>query len=397
MKKKKFLIGGGIVLVIALIVIGNLLKKDSGIEVITEKVVRGTVQQKVTGSGQIKAATEVKVSAQVAGKIIRLHVKEGDHVKKGQLLVELDPQRYIASVQQAESQLLAAKANEKKAHSELMRTKQLYQRKLVSQADLEAAEANYEAAMSNRLQAEAALKEAQDSLDKTRLFSTIDGIVTRVNKEEGEMTLGAQFQEDVILVVSDLSIMEAVVEVDENDVVNVQLGDSALVEVDAFPDTTYRGLVTKIAHSAVTRGRGTTEQVTNFEVTVTIDNPDPRFRPGMSTTVDILTKRLDNVLKVPIQAVTVRSKDEIEGLNNKNSVNESSTVDEKDLKEVVFVVKDGKAVIKPVKLGISDDTHYAVLKGLEEGDEVITGPFRVLTKTLKNGQAVRIKKEVKKD
>ena len=399
MNKKKIFIIGGIVLVLVLIIVGNLLKKDSGIEVIVEKVTRGTVQQKVTGSGQIKPATEVKISAQVAGKIVRLHVKEGDRVKRGQLLVELDPERYIASVQQAESRLLAAKANEKKAHSELLRTKQLFERKLVSKAELEAAEAAYEAAMSNRMQAEGALKEAQDALDKTRLYATIDGVVTRVNKEEGEMTLGAQFQEDVILVVSDLSVMEAVVEIDENDVVNIELGDSAIVEVDAFPDTTYRGVVTEIAHSAITRGQGTTEQVTNFEVTITVDDPDPRFRPGMSTTVDILTKRMDNVLKVPIQAVTVRSKKEIEGKEKKNSkaTSEDEKQNEKDLQEVVFVYKDGKALIKPVKLGISDDTHYAVLEGLEEGDMVITGPFRVLTKTLKNGQTVRIKKEGKKD
>ncbi len=397
---KKYWIAGGIFLFIVLIIAANLLKKEKGVEVMTEKVVRGTVQQKVTGSGQIKPAVEVKVSAQVAGKIIRIYVKEGDHVKKGQLLVELDPQKYKASVERAQSSLLAAKANEKKAKSDLDRTKELYQKHLVSEADLEAAEANYEAAVSNRMQAEASLKEAQDALDKTMLYASMDGMVTKVNKEEGEMTLGAQFQEDVILVVSDLSVMEAVVEVDENDVVNIQKGDSAVVEVDAFPDTTYRGVVTKIAHSAITKGLGTAEQVTNFEVTITIENPDPRFRPGMSTTVDILTKRLDNVLRVPIQAVTVRSEDVIEKAlhknkkttTKKNETDEETFAEKKQkMKEVVFIVKDGKAFLRPVKLGISDDTHYAVLKGLQEGDEVITGPFRILNKTLKNGQAVQIK------
>ncbi len=397
---KKYWITGGIILVIVLLVIANIAKKDKGVEVMAEKVLRGTVQQKVTGSGQIKPAVEVKVSAQVAGKIIRIYVKEGDHVKKGQLLVELDPQKYKASVERAQSSLLAAKANEKKAKSDLERTQELYKKHLISAADLEAAEANYEAAVSNRMQAEASLKEAQDALDKTMLYASIDGVVTKVNKEQGEMTLGAQFQEDVILIVSDLSVMEAVVEVDENDVVNINKGDSAIVEVDAFPDTTYHGIVTKIAHSAITKGLGTAEQVTNFEVTVTLDNPDPRFRPGMSTTVDILTKRLDNVLKVPIQAVTVRSEDEIEKALNKNSKTrdkkkstkkESLAEKKQKMKEVVFIIKDGKAVLRPVKLGISDDTHYAVLSGLNEGDEVITGPFRLLNKTLKDGQAVRIK------
>ncbi len=397
---KKYWIAGGIVLVIVLLVIANIAKKDKGPEVMTEKIVRGTVQQKVTGSGQIKPATQVKVSAQVAGKIIRIYVKEGDHVKKGQLLVELDPQKYKASVERAQSSLLAAKANEKKAKSDLDRTKELYQKHLISEADLEAAEANYEAAVSNRMQAEASLKEAQDALDKTMLYASMDGVVTKLNKEEGEMTLGAQFQEDVILVVADLSVMEAVVEVDENDVVNIQKGDSAIVEVDAFPDTTYRGVVTQIAHSAITKGLGTAEQVTNFEVTVTLQKPDPRFRPGMSTTVDILTKRLDNVLKVPIQAVTVRSEEEIEKALHPNKKSKSKTQEESDetfqekkqkMKEVVFIVKEGKARLRPVKLGISDDTHYAVLRGLTEGDEVITGPFRLLNKTLHDGQVVRIK------
>ncbi len=393
---KKYLIGGAIVLVLAAIIVANLIKKDTGVEVLAEKVVRGTIQQKVTGSGQIKPAIEVKVSAQVAGKIIRLYAKEGDYVKKGRLLVELDPAKYQANVERAESSLLSAKANEKKAHSDLMRTQELFNRNLISKSDLESAQANYEAAMSNRLQAEAALREAQDALSKTRLFASMDGVVTKVNKEEGEMALGAQFQEDVILVVSDLSIMEAVVEVDENDVVNIELGDSAVVEVDAFPDTTFRGVVSKIAHSAITKGLGTAEQVTNFEVTVTVENPDPHFRPGMSTTVDILTKRLDNVLKVPIQAVTVRSEKEIESTDktdsdSENTEEESLGEKKEKMKEVVFIIEDGKAVIRPVKLGISDDTHYAILDGLKEGEEVITGPFRVLNKTLKNGQPVRVK------
>ncbi len=396
---KKYLIAGGIALILVLIVVANIMKKDKGVEVMTEKVTYGTVQQKVTGSGQIKPAVEVKVSAQVAGKIIHIYVKEGDLVKKGQLLVELDPQKYKASVSRAQSSLLAAKANEKKAKSDLDRTKELYKKHLVSEADLEAAEANYEAAVSNRLQAEASLREAQDALDKTQLYASMDGMVTKLNKEEGEMTLGAQFQEDVILVVSDLSVMEAVVEVDENDVINIKKGDSAIVDVDAFPDTSFKGVVTKIAHSAITKGLGTAEQVTNFEVTVTVQHPDPRFRPGMSTTVDILTKRLDNVLKVPIQAVTVRSKDEIKNAKNKKirkkakvQEEEKSPAEKKsEMKEVVFIVKKGKAALRPVTLGISDDTHYAVLRGLKEGDEVITGPFRLLNKTLKDGQPVRIK------
>ncbi len=392
---KKYYIGGGILLLLILVVVANLLKKDKGIEVTAEKVTRGVVQQKVTGSGQIRPAVQVKVSAQVAGKIVQLNAREGDRVRKGQLLVALDPEKYIASVERAKSSLYAAQANEKKAKSDLERSRELFAKKLISQSEFEGAEANYEAAVSNRMQAEASLKEAEDALNKTRLYATMNGVVTKINKEVGEMALGAQFQEDVIMVVSDLSKMEAIVEVDENDVVDIHPGDSAKVEVDAFPDTVFDGRVTEIANSAITKGLGTQEQVTNFEVTITIDNPDPRFRPGMSTTVDILTRRLENVLKVPIQAVTVRERKVLRKTKQVEDTvsDEEASAEEKKMQEVVFVIEDGRAAVRPVKLGISDDTHYAVLSGVSEGEWVITGPFKILNKTLKDGDPVHRKKK----
>ena len=394
---KRWLIVTGIIIVVGAIIAFNFLRKEKGIEVTTEIVKKGTVQQVVTGSGQIKPAVEVKVSAQVAGKIVALYAKEGDRVHKGQLLVALDPQQYKASVERAESSLLAGKANEKKALSELKRSKELFQQNLISEAEYEAAEANYESALSARMQAEASLKEAKDALSKTKLYATMDGVVTRLNKEQGEMAIGAQFQEDVIMVVSDLSVMEAVIEVDENDVVNVSIGDSADVELDAFPDTVFHGVVTEIANSAITKGLGTQEQVTNFEVTIRLDNPDKRFRPGMSTTVDIKTKRLDDVVKVPIQAVTVREKSRLKKKQNveEHASASESSADSEEMQETVFVVEDGRAVARPVKIGISDDTHYAVLSGLEEGEEVITGPFKILNKTLNDQDLVEVKKSKK--
>ncbi|HID38610.1 MAG TPA: efflux RND transporter periplasmic adaptor subunit [Calditrichaeota bacterium] len=394
---KRWLIGAGLIIVIGAIIAFNFLRKEKGIEVTTEKVKKGIVQQVVTGSGQIKPAVEVKVSAQVAGKIIALYAKEGDRVRRGQLLVALDPQQYKASVERAESSLMAGKANEKKALSELKRSRELYQQHLISEAEYEAAEANYESALSARMQAEASLKEAKDALSKTKLYATMNGVVTRLNKEQGEMAIGAQFQEDVIMVISDLSIMEAVIEVDENDVVNVSIGDSADVELDAFQDTVFHGVVTEIANSAITKGLGTQEQVTNFEVTIRLDNPDKRFRPGMSTTVDIKTKRLDDVVRVPIQAVTVREKSRLQKKQNieeHQSEAESSTGNE-EMQEVVFIVENGHAIARPIKLGISDDTHYAVLSGLEEGEEVITGPFKILNKTLNDQDLVEVKKRKK--
>lgn len=391
------LIIAAVVIVIGALVVVNLLKKEKGKEVSAEKITSGTVQQKVTGSGQIKPAVEVKISAQVAGKIVKLKIKEGDQVQKGMLLVALDPSQYQAAVERAESSLLAAKANEKKALSDLKRGQELFQRKLISQAELESLQAGYESAESSRMQNEASLREAGDALSKTKLFATMDGVVTRLNKEIGEMAIGAQFQEDVIMVVSDLSVMESVVEIDENDVINIHINDSALVELDAFADTTFNGVVTEIANSAITKGLGTQEQVTNFEVTITLKNPDVRFRPGMSTTVDILTKRLQKVLRVPIQSVTVRDKNELQAENEKKKTSDDSPASKKEMIEVVFVIEEDRAVAKPVKLGISDDTHYALKSGLEENDMVITGPFKLLNKTLKNKDLVSLKKKNKND
>lgn len=399
---KKIVIIAVIVLIIVALVVANFLKKEKGVEVDIAKVERGTVTQKVNGSGQIRPEVEVKVSANVAGKITNLHAEEGDSVKKGQLLVELDQEQYLAALERSESNLLSMRANEKKLKSELLRAENLRDKGLMSEAEFEAAVAAFEASESNTKQAEAAVKEARDKLSKTLLHSDMDGIVTKLNKEAGEIALGAQFQEDVIMIVADLSRMEAAIEVDENDVVNVTLGDTADVEIDAFVDTTFKGVVTKIANSATIKGLGTQEQVTNFEVTVALVNYNEKFRPGMSTTVDVITESKHDVLKVPIQSVTVREK---ETLKKRPDVEDKSTDEndkadsdqdkKKDMIEVVFCVEENKAIAKSIKLGISDDTHYEVLSGLEEDETVITGPFRVLSRTLQNEDLVEMKEKNK--
>ena len=398
------------VLVIAVVafILANVLKKEKGIEVDVEKVQTGTVTQKVTGSGQIRPEVQVKVSSTVAGKILKLHAEEGDTVKKGRLLVELDQEQYIAALERAESSLLSMLASQKKMKNDMDRSKDLYAKGLMSEAEFQAVEASYEAAISNTSQAQAAVREAKDRLSKTRLYSDMDGVVSRLNKEAGEMTLGSQFQEDVIMIVADLSKMEAAIEVDENDVINISLGDSSAIEIDAFGDTTFKGTVTEIANSATIKGLGTQEQVTNFQVVVTLKDFNKRFRPGMSTTVDMITETRNNVIKVPIQAVTVREKDKLEkrpdveerAVQNEpgsTGSDEKTSKDKKNLKEVVFCIEDGKAVAKPVELGISDDTHYEIKSGLQAGETVITGPFRILSKTLKTGDLLTIKKESKKE
>lgn len=401
--KKILIIGGAVVVVFALVLV-NILKKEKGTAVDIEKITRGTIMQKVTGSGQIRPEVQVKISARVAGKILKLYAEEGDRVKKGQLLVELDQEQYQAAFERTESTLLSMRANEKKLKSDLIRAKDLHEQGLMSEAEFEAVQASYEAAESNTRQAQASVKEAKDALAKTRLHADMDGTVSRLNKEEGEIALGAQFQEDVIMIVADLTKMEAAIEIDENDVINVSMGDTAEVEIDAFADTTFNGVVTQIANSATVKGLGTQEQVTNFEVTVALLDYNEKFRPGMSTTVDIITETQDDVLKVPIQAVTVRPKDKLEkkpGVEehpeSESSEEESTTNEGKkpEMIEVVFCVEDNKAVSKPVKLGISDDTHYVVISGVEEDDEVITGPFRVLSRTLKNDDLIEYEKKKK--
>lgn len=401
---KKILIIGGVVVVVIVLVLVNILKKEKGTAVDVEKITRGTIMQKVTGSGQIRPEVQVKISARVAGKILKLYAEEGDRVKKGQLLVELDQEQYQAALERAESTKLSMRANEKKLKSDLIRAKNLHEQGLMSEAEFEAVQASHEAAESNTRQAQASVKEAKDALAKTRLHADMDGTVSMLNKEEGEIALGAQFQEDVIMIVADLTKMEAAIEIDENDVVNVSMGDTADVEIDAFADTTFKGVVTKIANSATVKGLGTQEQVTNFEVTVALFDYNEKFRPGMSTTVDIITETRDDVLKVPIQAVTVRPKDKLEkkpGVEehpeSESSEEEGTTSKDKkpEMIEVVFCVEDNKAVSKPVKLGISDDTYYVVISGVEEGDEVITGPFRVLSRTLKNDDLIEYEKKKK--
>lgn len=393
---KKFIIIAVIVVALAALITLNVLKKEQGVEVEVEKVEIGKVVQSVTGSGQIRPEVQVKVSANVAGKIIKLHAEEGDYVKKGQLLVELDPEQYVAALARAKSNMLSMRANEKKLKSELNRARDLKTQGLISEADFEAAEASYEAAVSNTQQAVANVDEAKDMLAKTKLSSDMDGIVTDLNKEEGEIALGAQFQEDVIMVVSDLSRMEAAIEVDENDVVNVSLNDTSEIEIDAFPDTTFKGVVTQIANSATVKGLGTQEQVTNFEVTVALIEYNEKFRPGMSTTVDIITETRDNVLKVPIQAVTTREKEKLQKKRNieehsDENESENKTDKKEEMVEVVFVVNDNHALAKPVKLGISDDSHYEIISGINEGDLVVTAPFRVLSRTLQTDDLVEVK------
>ncbi|MFZ5518520.1 MAG: efflux RND transporter periplasmic adaptor subunit [Candidatus Zhuqueibacterota bacterium] len=411
MSKKKLFIVLGVVLVIVIFIIINLKKRSGNeIQVQVDKVKKGDITQVVSASGKIQSQTEVNISANVSAEIIGIYVKEGDAVSKGQLLVELDGTKYRAAVERALSTKKSAEASLKKAQNDYNRIKDLFNQNLTSSAQLEDAEANLKLSESQVDQAAAGVSQAEDDQVKTKLYSPINGTVTLRNKEVGEIALGSMFQADVIMVLSDLSRMEVLAEVDENDVVLVTEGDTTDIEVDAIPDTTFRGVVTERAYTATTRGRGTQEEVTNFEVKITIIDTVETIRPGMSATVDIRTETGYNVVHVPIQAVTVRDKNELDGTNKNTSkastreVSKPATEGEKttddakkdeNLIEVVFVVEDGKVKAIPVKTGIGNDTDIEIKSGLNEGQQVVTGSYRVLSKTLKNGDAVKITDKTK--
>ena len=418
---KKIIIAAIVLLVIGALVIANL-KKSSGktYKVTVEKVKRGRLVHIVSGTGKIQPKLAVNISANVSARIIKLHVDEGDTVHKGDVLVELDRTRYEAAVVNAKANLSSARANARrqkanldKAKADYERIKTLFAQGLVSKGDrdnskanYEVAKASYEAALDQVVQAQALLDQAKDDLSKTIIRSPIDGVVTQLNKEEGEIALGSQFQEDVIMVVSDLSNIEAVCEIDETDVVSVAIGDSARIRVDAIPDTEFVGRVSEIAHTAKTKGFGTQEEVTNFEVKVTVLQNIPNVRPGMSANVDIITDVRKNTLKVPIQAVTVRERKVVrkalsgKGRKGKQPASKSSDTtaaaaeesNGSELQEVVFVVKDGKAELRPVKTGIIGETEIEILKGVQEGEEVVTGSYRVLSKDLYHGAKVKIER-----
>ncbi|MBC7186868.1 MAG: efflux RND transporter periplasmic adaptor subunit [Calditrichaeota bacterium] len=414
-KKKRtviFLVGLAVVIALA-VILGSQSAKKKALEVTVAPVKRGTITQIVSGSGKVQPELKVNIAAHVAGKIVELPVREGQQVRRGQLLVRLEREQYEAAVERARSTLKSARANLTKTRAEYERAKELYAQKLTSLAQLQTVEAALMLAESEVEQAQATLAQAEDNLAKTTITSPIDGTVIKLNKEVGEITLGSQFQADVIMEVADLERMEVVAEIDENDVVDVTEGQSARIQVDAIPDTVLRGRVREVAHTAITRGRGTQEEITNFEVKVSVVDRVPQLRPGMSATVEIETKSKDQALYVPIQCITMRTPEDttmlaqaggskwrrkkggtrdesMEGFGPPPSEEEKKAQAAPKQIEVVFVVEGGVAKMRPVVTGISSETDIEIVSGVSEGEQVVTGSYRVLSKELKNGAAVKI-------
>ncbi|MCH7549557.1 MAG: efflux RND transporter periplasmic adaptor subunit [Candidatus Krumholzibacteriota bacterium] len=411
MKRKRLIIGGGIVVVVVGALGAVMALRgggDESLSVQTAMVTREKIVQKVTATGKIQPKTQVKISADVSAKITKLAVVEGQWVEKGQFLVELDRERYLAQVESAEASLRSAQANAAvvretmaKAEKDFTRSKELVAQNLESQAAYDDKEAAYRVEVSRYAslqsqteQAQAVLKQTRDDLSKTIMYAPMAGTISDLNKEQGEIAIGSQFQEDVILIISDLSEMEAQVNVDENDIVSIAIDQMSEIEVDALLDQVLVGVVYEIANSANVGGEGSSDQKTEFEIKISITDPPKTLRPGMTASADVFTKTNENALSVPIQSVAVRTVDQLTMADEDPSDAEARyTADRDGFVEVVFCIEDGKAIAKQVKTGIQSDELIEILEGLEEGDEVVTGSYRAISRDLENGAVVKIDNE----
>ena len=407
MKRKTLLIIIGVVAIVggAGAVVINRGDEDL-IEVQTAIVNLETIVQKVNATGRIQPKTQVRISADVSAKIVSLHVDEGQFVQEGELLVELDRERYEASVESAEANVRSAQANATlveqnmlKAEKDFDRARDVVARKLESEAVLDATSAayqvevaRYQSALDQVEQARASLKQAADDLSRTLIYSPMTGTISDLNKEQGEIAIGSAFQEDIILIVADLTEMEAQVNVDENDIVSVQIGQKANIKVDALFGETLTGIVYEIANTANTDEQGTQSQKTEFEVKIAIEGEISKLRPGMTASADVSTETKVEVIGIPIQSVAVRTIDQLtlEG----EAIEEAEkrfTADDDGFVEIAFCVEeDGSVVARQVETGIQSDDMIEILSGIDADEEVVTGSYRAISTDLQNGAQVNI-------
>lgn len=407
MKKKKVWIP---LLIILSLLIWFFIKRsgsDDTISVDAEKVELRTIIQKINASGKIQPEESVQITSTITGWITEITVMEGDTVAPGQHLISIDEKQIRPRYNNALSQVKSSEANLKKVKAQMERTKTLFSQKLISQQEQEQVEASFQIALSQSEQANANLLSAEDELSKTRLTAPKYGIVTSITKEEGEMAVGGMFNPGVLMTVADLSRMEVEVDVNENDVVNISIGDTTEIEIDAYPDTIFFGVVSEIAHTAQSMNMGSQQQVTNFKVKVRMITVPDRIRPGMSSTVNIITETIKDALSIPIQALTSRSDDynDIDRSNKEQKKGvENEDVPFKKVKQVdvVFTLEDkfkgdeaeeGKkyVIVTPVKVGISGENYYEVQSGLEEEKMIVIGGYKALSKLLNHGDLVKIR------
>lgn len=427
-KKTVYILIGIVVAVIVLVLVlkstGAIGGNDEGKQVEVAKVKAITLTETVTATGKIQPEVEVKISSEVSGEIIELPIKEGQAIKKGDLLVRINPDLYQSGVSRTAASLSTAKAGLQQAEAQLKeakanydRNKTLFEKGVISKSEwdkiisaYEVAQASKQSAYFSVQSASANVTEARDNLNRTTIYSPVDGTISKLDAELGERVVGTQQMAGTeILRVANLNNMEVEVEVNENDIVKVQIGDKAEIEVDAYLKRKFEGEVTSISNSA--SNDLTADQVTNFTVKVRIfkesyadmtegkpSNYSP-FRPGMTATVDIITERKENIIAVPISAVvvktdtTARKKDVIKQLEEQEKEQKGELTDERF--ECVFVKEGDKVILRPITTGIQDDTNIEVVSGLKKGEEVITGPYNVVTKELSPNDKVRAKVKIK--
>lgn len=433
-RRKRYIVLGILLLLLGWGVTSAILgRREKPIPVVTEKAVRKTIIQTVSATGKIQPETEVKISPEVAGEITELPVEDGKAVQRGDLLLKIRPDSYkalvdaqTAGISAAQATNLQMKAAASKAEADLKRSQDLYAKKMISESEFNAAQtandvakSTYESSLHEIERAQAGSSQARDQLSKTTIYSPMDGTITVLNSKLGERVVATnQFAGTEVMRVADLSRMESRVDVNENDVVNVKLGDKAIVSIDAYGERKFTGTVAQIANTGKTTGSGTQEEVTNFEVKIRVEDHDVQLRPGLSCTADIQTNMVADVVAVPMQSVTIRTGDsnlspeEIEkkklkqtasdkGDNGAEFTNErqekrTEKEERQRLAKVVFLKKGGKAEMVKVTTGIADDTYMEIKSGIQPGDEVISGSYSAISRKLKEGAKVEIEKAEKK-
>jgi HlyD family secretion protein len=430
-KRLFWLIGLALVVVIALVAMVAAKKKEKPILVTTDKAFRKNVTQLVTATGKIQPEVEVKIAPEVSGEIVEIAIKEGDLVHRGQLLMRIKPDAYKAQVESQQAALSGARADSvrnratlAKAEQDYKRARQLFEAKLIPESDRNTAQTQYDiakAALESSLfeiqRSEGALRQINDALSKTTIYSPSDGSISSLTSRAGERVVGtSQFAGTEVMRIANLDNMEARVNVNENDVVNVHVGQEARISVDAYPDRVIRGVVYEIASTATTKNAGSQEEVTNFEVKIRIPDRSVQLRPGMSTTADIETATVQNAVVVPIQSVTARiagsklspeereknaARQNARDGDNKADVQNQTQEKQKErelreqLQRVVFV-KNGETVRQQqVTTGIADATYIEIKSGIKPGDEVVSGSYTAITRKLKDGTKVAIEKSGK--
>jgi HlyD family secretion protein len=438
-KRTLFVVLGLLLLVIVVAVVAAVSnKKETGIAVTTEKAIVKTITHVVTATGKVQPEVEVKISPEVAGELTQIPVIEGQTVKKGDLLVKIKPDFYQAQLEQQEAALASSQAASvlsrarlTKAELDFKQAEELYGKKLVSETDfisaktnLDVARADFDSSLAQIRRTEGSLTQARDSLSKTTIYSPIDGTISSLTSEVGERVVGTnQFAGTEIMRIADLDSMEVRVRVNENDIINVKVGDRAIVTVDAFPGRKFTGAVNEISSSAITLGSSSgaaaaaasaSDDVTNFLVKISIKDRDAKLRPGMSATVDIETQTVENVVAVPIQSVTVRAEggktaEEVQAAKAKEakerSGNDLEVANEREdarrnretLQRVVFVKTGDTVKQRAVETGIADNSSIEVKSGLKAGEEVVSGSYAAISRRLKDGSKVMIEKPKKEE